>query len=1085
MLNVRIEWRKILGFSRYILSLVLLLGIGYLGYFAYFFVTNIPKEVRVTNVTGTSVTITWYTDNPDVGVVAVKSKNSFTPLFQKFDSVLAYDDRDVAVARKEMADSLTKQAQKTLDVNEEVLIDEEKLNDVRVEKKGRFYTHHVTISNLSEQTKYYFRIGNGLFFWNVKEANQKTLDFEAPAVKEFSFETFKSPEEIKVPDSAYGKILSLAKNKDGFLVSNPSTDSIVFLKATKEDGKASLYLSSVTNSDGGWIIDKSGLREENGEIGNSYVKGEDKVYVYTQFENLEPLEQKELIWGETDAPAQDIIGNEENQAKILGNIFDILELNTKKKVEDVALKIENIVTKTVLAGEYDMQTCKYMKDGKEITTYTTVEQCAKLMSEGTQSSSNLIDCIYTENGYKYSKRVTKEECDKLQTKTSTTTPTTSSCQKQNCPDTINGVYSPSEWSDKLCACIKSSDAAKGSYNNCSGSYAKSCEESGTAGNTTNCFCKVTDASGKTIDYLPLRGVSCRPTGCANNRNEDFTGEGGGIRSKCKYGSDTCDDRDRVLCGKNDYSNPGCAVKGKCPTGTTYNANNKSCEETSDIETPAYQKDDLPVDESEVLPTDIILCSYTKYVGRGGKSLVKEELSYSVCQQRRGKITSYNPVVAPPKAENCSIDGAFYDCGYTHSKSNTVYCGEPKALIGSSEVGNCGGNLTCVKEYGKTYGICTPYGQNVGIEYGINKNNVTKNNLSNTDINYDCWANVSEGKVLGYYVTKQGIFRKKPEVGGNWIRVHYGYCEDELTGTYINKENTNRVYAESFINTTTKGSMIYFPESGLYDVQIGRYSFKNIKVNKDNNYFFFVERNGKDGYQQPNDPKKPLETEDLILNAKGAIVSIATQSKNFKLTLSKGINLVSFNFLPSLLNNKALSAIEFLQYANSSGRKVSRITSFEGGKWNGGVGYTSSTSTQTTGNDLDLLPGSAYAIIASKDSSIEVPGFAIKNSIPVALSSGWNLIGINGYKKTYTANSLIDSINGIAGLTSDNVTWWPTSKGRYESFQKSEGIVYGFDFPILKNQGYFVRIKDFSPKSVSTKSLIWNPESDLHGQPGSK
>ncbi len=125
-----------------------------------------------------------------------------------------------------------------------------------------------------------------------------------------------------------------------------------------------------------------------------------------------------------------------------------------------------------------------------------------------------------------------------------------------------------------------------------------------------------------------------------------------------------------------------------------------------------------------------------------------------------------------------------------------------------------------------------------------------------------------------------------------------------------------------------------------------------------------------------------------------------------------------------------------------------------------------------------------SFVAKKDFIFEVPGFEVLSGVPVALSSGWNLVGIHGYSETYTASSLIDSISSVEGLGADNVTYWPTNKGRYEGLQKSEGTEYGFDFPIREDLGYFVRINKFEPKATSTKSIIWNPGTDLNGQPGS-
>jgi hypothetical protein len=46
------------------------------------------------------------------------------------------------------------------------------------------------------------------------------------------------------------------------------------------------------------------------------------------------------------------------------------------------------------------------------------------------------------------------------------------------------------------------------------------------------------------------------------------------------------------------------------------------------------------------------------------------------------------------------------------------------------------------------------------------------------------------------------------------------------------------------------------------------------------------------------------------------------------------------------------------------------------------------------------------------------------------------------------------------------------------------VEYGFDFPLLKDVGYFVRVSEFTPEETTTKSIIWNPGGALHGEVGS-
>ncbi|MCB9789437.1 hypothetical protein H6763_02925 [Candidatus Nomurabacteria bacterium] len=43
------------------------------------------------------------------------------------------------------------------------------------------------------------------------------------------------------------------------------------------------------------------------------------------------------------------------------------------------------------------------------------------------------------------------------------------------------------------------------------------------------------------------------------------------------------------------------------------------------------------------------------------------------------------------------------------------------------------------------------------------------------------------------------------------------------------------------------------------------------------------------------------------------------------------------------------------------------------------------------------------------------------------------------------------------FTADNVTRWPTEKGRYEGFQKTGSETYGSDFPLDQQTEYSVKV----------------------------
>ncbi len=63
-----------------------------------FFLLNRTKveNVRVTNITSNSATITWETESSDIGTVLIKRNNTWTPLDGLLNSGEAYyDDRDI------------------------------------------------------------------------------------------------------------------------------------------------------------------------------------------------------------------------------------------------------------------------------------------------------------------------------------------------------------------------------------------------------------------------------------------------------------------------------------------------------------------------------------------------------------------------------------------------------------------------------------------------------------------------------------------------------------------------------------------------------------------------------------------------------------------------------------------------------------------------------------------------------------------------------------------------------------------------------------------------------------------------------
>ncbi len=303
------------------------------------------------------------------------------------------------------------------------------------------------------------------------------------------------------------------------------------------------------------------------------------------------------------------------------------------------------------------------------------------------------------------------------------------------------------------------------------------------------------------------------------------------------------------------------------------------------------------------------------------------------------------------------------------------------------------------------------------------------------------------------------------------------CDDLPVTTPPSQTLVLRAYAEE---ESSSAYTLYLPEYGMYSFELGDYQLKTDTTSGNTYYIFYIEANDKAGFQMPKDPDNPTAEEDIMLKSSSAAITYEKVASSQSYTLVKGINLISFNFIPVAKDLGPLTAKGIMDEAAKKDVTIQYISSFDGGRWS--KGYTCKND-KCSGNDFNILPGKGYLVYATKGGEMTIPGYNLKSSVPVSLSGGWNLVGIHGYTNAYTAASLIDSMNKIDGVTANNVTWWPTSKGMYEGLQVTGEQQYGFDFPISSTNGYFVRISSFKPEDSKCKSLLWNEGGALNGKCG--
>lgn len=170
-----------------------------------------PKNVKISNVTDQQATVSWATPKATRDLVVLSEDTSF-PIFPMFAEKKYIDDGDKGL------------------------------------KNLKFYTtHHVTAGELKPNTKYYFKIYQG-----VQEVHSG------------EFATGPTLASSTTPNPVYGRVIKADKT--------PVAGAIVYFQAGQGEILSSL-LSTLTNSSGGWSLDLANLRaadlQKNYEVGQN------------------------------------------------------------------------------------------------------------------------------------------------------------------------------------------------------------------------------------------------------------------------------------------------------------------------------------------------------------------------------------------------------------------------------------------------------------------------------------------------------------------------------------------------------------------------------------------------------------------------------------------------------------------------------------------------------------------------------------------------------------------------------------------------------------------------------------------------
>ncbi len=1017
--------------SKILISLLLISLLGYLGYIGYVSIKSKPYKVRVTNVTDSAFTVSWITDKPMAGVVYYDENNDFLPgPLVSMGKKVAVDDRDMSKAQTECIEKFTEKASKTKDNNFVVDVSGFNCEDVKITKYGKYYTHHVTVENLEPDKTYYFRIGNGITAYSKN--NGVYTENELPGIDMFLAKTRNVFTEVGTPYPAFGSTYNLYYDKEKDLMKNVSFDSLMFLLA-KKDGIVLAQFSGVANSDGGWSIDLGNIRDLKGNI----IEGKDGIELefIPQTENFLPANRKVVSLNDVESPLL-----------MVGNNHDAWEEPEKEKQSSVSSErgVLDILKHKSLASS----DTRADGDTDEMIVTNKVRDC--LDPDGCV-------CLFDKQGNNYMIRIDVKKGEKCEPKTV--------CKAND------------KWPGKM-------DIQMGDM---------CIDPSG-----CECF------NGSTNANMDAEcGCECGVEGCTGGEKETINGDnplGPGNLTKESYTSLTelCGDfykpaqvrykgykegkENALVCLSNsDYDR----VKRRCKDGmgqgvlSTHWKLNHIVENSDGTYSLGEEVIGTGNTGNLVCPKVSLALAIDIDKNAGVKEQAEAYTKYKCCVTEENDRGVFGYKYSFEK--DCSMVADAEKCDIPLKSSYCIDSKDPNLLFAvlyaqSKDNQYNNDKTVCEEEGGESLRGSTGYGNETS-HYGKNccekKESAGKTYQINRCANPEmvrwkfCIDNGKVGDVFHPNPIRYDEFR----LGGKSDVARF--FEKFKKSTLANIDTAS---LEENIET-----VFFFPESGMYEVNTYGGGSTLLMGDKETSYFYFKNRDGVEGYQAPADPANPKENEDIIVPRVIAEVSVSKTTTGKEIELRKGINIMSFDFLPTKAGDeKKLSSGDFLSLANASGRKVSSIGQFVGGQWQRGTSYDFEKD-KVTGPLFDLIFGKGYVVVAEEDVTITVPGHDIKSPVPIAFSSGWNLIGVHGHSTSYTAKSLINSVSSIEGLKANNVTYWPTSKGMYQGYQLSEGQEYGQDFPISKDLGYFVRISDFKPLTPTCKSINWNPGGQKNGE----
>lgn len=241
------------------------------------------------------------------------------------------------------------------------------------------------------------------------------------------------------------------------------------------------------------------------------------------------------------------------------------------------------------------------------------------------------------------------------------------------------------------------------------------------------------------------------------------------------------------------------------------------------------------------------------------------------------------------------------------------------------------------------------------------------------------------------------------------------------------------------------------DAGVYEIKSSGTNEPKVTVNEDNVSLVFFEDTNGDNTKQESEEVVDAESNDIEVNKESEVIT---------LNLNQGWNLVGFDVVSEKLTN----ASKVLAEMNLQTMKVTSISTFGEGKWQMySLRVDEDGTTQTFGEDFVIIPGKGYFVKSMSATEVTLEGQKFTESVPLSLINGWNLVNIQSPNRSYKASEMLDKCTEFE-VDCDSFARYDS--GLYDIIVKDQGTLFGNDFNIISNSGYFIRVKSGGGKSIT-------------------